>query len=176
MQKNLKNKINESEKKTLLDTINKKTKNLDIKAICVYGSRISGYAKKESDFDLIVVINNYKEKIRYQYIFNKINISAIFVDKKEILNDANNASLGEFVAGRLLNPYEVLLNKEFFEEVEYNYKKRVVKESINMLKTKHRSLIKYLNIPIEYFLFKRLNMRMKIYPPVKYSYIMTYHS
>ena len=68
---------------------------------------------------------------------------------KEILNDANNASLGEFVAGRLLNPYEVLLNKEFFEEVEYNYKKRVVKESINMLKTKHRSLIKYLNIPIE---------------------------
>ena len=176
MQKNLKNKINESEKKTLLDTINKKTKILDIKAICVYGSRISGYAKKESDFDLIVVINNYKEKIRYQYIFNKINISAIFVDKKEILNDANNASLGEFVAGRLLNPYEVLLNKEFFEEGEYNYKKRVVKESINMLKTKHRSLIKYLNIPIEYFLFKRLNMRMKIYPPVKYSYIMTYHS
>ena len=171
MQKNLNQ---DKEKERIIRIINKVVKGLDIEAICMYGSRIAGYANEKSDYDIIVVINNYKNKVRYKYIFDKIEISAIFVDKDSIIRDAKEGNLGEFVIGRLLNPYEVLVNPEFFERVEIEYKKRIILEQIDRLQIEYRSLSEYLKIPAEFFLFHRLRFRMRIYPPVKYSYIMTY--
>ena len=171
MQRNLN--LND-EKERILRIINKVTKGLDIEAICIYGSRVAGYANEKSDYDLIVVINNYKKKVRYRYIFDKIEISAIFVDKESLVYDAKEAKLGEFIVGRLLNPYEVLLNKKFFDSIEIEYKKRIILELIERLQIRYRSLIEYLRVPSEYFLFQKLNFRMRMYPPVKYSYIMTY--
>ena len=171
MQKNLNQ---DKEKERIIRIINKVVKGLDIEAICMYGSRIAGYANEKSDYDIIVVINNYKNKVRYKYIFDKIEISAIFVDKDSIIRDAKEGNLGEFVIGRLLNPYEVLVNPEFFERVEIEYKKRIILEQIDKLQIEYRSLSEYLKIPTEFFLFHRLKFRMRIYPPVKYSYIMTY--
>ena len=171
MQKNLNQ---DKEKERIIRIINKVVKGLDIEAICMYGSRIAGYANEKSDYDIIVVINNYKNKVRYKYIFDKIEISAIFVDKDSIIRDAKEGNLGEFVIGRLLNPYEVLVNPEFFDRVEIEYKKRIILEQIDRLQIEYRSLSEYLKIPVEFFLFHRLRFRMRIYPPVKYSYIMTY--
>ena len=171
MQKNLNQ---DKEKERIIRIINKVVKGLDIEAICMYGSRIAGYANEKSDYDIIVVINNYKNKVRYKYIFDKIEISAIFVDKDSIIRDAKEGNLGEFVIGRLLNPYEVLVNPEFFDRVEIEYKKRIILEQIDRLQIEYRSLSEYLKIPAEFFLFHRLRFRMRIYPPVKYSYIMTY--
>ena len=171
MQKNLNQ---DKEKERIIRIINKVVKGLDIEAICMYGSRIAGYANEKSDYDIIVVINNYKNKVRYKYIFDKIEISAIFVDKDSIIRDAKEGNLGEFVIGRLLNPYEVLVNPEFFDRVEIEYKKRIILEQTDRLQIEYRSLSEYLKIPTEFFLFHRLRFRMRIYPPVKYSYIMTY--
>ena len=171
MQKNLNQ---DKEKERIIRIINKVVKGLDIEAICMYGSRIAGYANEKSDYDVIVVINNYKNKVRYKYIFDKIEISAIFVDKDSIVRDAKEGNLGEFVIGRFLNPYEVLVNPEFFDRVEIEYKKRIILEQIDRLQIEYRSLSEYLKIPAEFFLFHRLRFRMRIYPPVKYSYIMTY--
>ena len=171
MQKNLNQ---DKEKERIIRIINKVVKGLDIEAICMYGSRIAGYANEKSDYDIIVVINNYKNKVRYKYIFDKIEISAIFVDKDSIIRDAKEGNLGEFVIGRLLNPYEVLVNPEFFDRLEIEYKKRIILEQIDRLQIEYRSLSEYLKIPAEFFLFHRLRFRMRIYPPVKYSYIMTY--
>ena len=171
MQENLNQ---DKEKERIIRIINKVVKGLDIEAICMYGSRIAGYANEKSDYDIIVVINNYKNKVRYKYIFDKIEISAIFVDKDSIIRDAKEGNLGEFVIGRLLNPYEVLVNPEFFERVEIEYKKRIILEQTDRLQIEYRSLSEYLKIPAEFFLFHKLRFRMRIYPPVKYSYIMTY--
>ena len=171
MQKNLNQ---DKEKERIIRIINKVVKGLDIEAICMYGSRIAGYANEKSDYDIIIVINNYKNKVKYQYIFDKIEISAIFVDKDSIVGDAKEGSLGEFVIGRLLNPYEALVNPEFFEKVEIEYKKRIILEQTDRLQIEYRSLSEYLKIPAEFFLFHKLRFRMRIYPPVKYSYIMTY--
>ena len=171
MQKNLNQ---DKEKERIIRIINKVAKGLDVEAICMYGSRIAGYANEKSDYDVIFVINNYKNKVRYKYIFDKIEISAIFVDKDSIVRDAKEGNLGEFVIGRLLNPYEVLVNPEFFDRVEIEYKKRIILEQTDRLQIEYRSLSEYLKIPTEFFLFHRLRFRMRIYPPVKYSYIMTY--
>ena len=164
----------DKEKEKIIRIINKVVKGLDIEAICMYGSRIAGYANEKSDYDIIIVINNYKNKVKYQYIFDKIEISAIFVDKDSIVGDAKEGSLGEFVIGRLLNPYEALVNPEFFEKVEIEYKKRIILEQTDRLQIEYRSLSEYLKIPAEFFLFHKLRFRMRIYPTVKYSYIMTY--
>mgnify|MGYP001314432710 FL=1 len=169
-----KNQNRDKEKEEIIRIINKVVKGLDIEAVCMYGSRIAGYANEESDYDLIVVINNYAKKVRYKYIYDKIEISAIFVDKNSIITDAEEGSLGEFVIGRLLNPYDVLINPEFFDKIEIKYKKRIILEIIDNLQIRYRSLTEYLRIPSEFFLFNRLRFRMRIYPPVKYSYIMTY--
>ena len=123
MQKNLNQ---DKEKERIIRIINKVAKGLDIEAICMYGSRIAGYANEKSDYDVIFVINNYKNKVRYKYIFDKTEISAIFVDKDSLVGDAKEGKLGEFVIGRLLNPYEVLVNPEFFDRVEIEYKKRII--------------------------------------------------
>ena len=109
-----KNEVTEEEIRLVLKTLKKRTKGLKIEGICIYGSRISGYAKPHSDYDLIVVINNYQPRIRYQYIFGQIEISAIFVDSNALQNDVKNAELGEFVIGRLLNPYLPIINSDFF--------------------------------------------------------------
>lgn len=171
MQKNLNQ---DKEKERIIHIINKVAKGLDVEAICMYGSRIAGYANEKSDYDVIFVINNYKNKVRYKYIFDEIEISAIFVDKDSLVGDAKEGKLGEFVIGRLLNPYEVLVNPEFFDRVEIEYKKRIILEQTDRLQIEYRSLSEYLEIPAEFFLFHRLRFRMRIYPPVKYSYIMTY--
>ena len=115
MQRNLNQ---DKEKEKIIYVINKVVKGLDIEAICMYGSRIAGYANEESDYDVIGVINNFKKKVRYQYIFDKIEISVIFVDKDSIIADAKKGDLGEFVIGRLLNPYDVLVNPKFFHMIE----------------------------------------------------------
>ena len=169
-----KNEVTEEEIRLVLKTLKKRTKGLKIEGVCIYGSRISGYAKSHSDYDLIVVINNYQPRIRYQYIFDQIEISAIFVDSNALQNDAKNAELGEFVIGRLLNPYLPIINSDFFYKIEYEYKQRVIIETINELHSEYSFLIQFIRIPTNYFLFKKLRQRISIYPPVKYSYTMTY--
>ena len=47
MQKNLNQ---DMEKERIIRIINKVVKGLDIEAICMYGSRIAGYANEKSDY------------------------------------------------------------------------------------------------------------------------------
>ena len=61
MQKNLKL---DDGKDRILRVINKVTKGLDVEAICMYGSRVSGYAKEESDYDLILSLIHISEPTR----------------------------------------------------------------------------------------------------------------
>ena len=49
----------EEEKKLVLKTLKKRTKGLKIEGVCIYGSRISGYAKSHSDYDLILNPHKY---------------------------------------------------------------------------------------------------------------------
>ena len=61
MQKNLKL---DDGKDRILRVINKVTKGFDVEAICMYGSRVSGYAKEESDYDLILSLIHISEPTR----------------------------------------------------------------------------------------------------------------
>ncbi|MCD6511055.1 MAG: nucleotidyltransferase domain-containing protein [Thaumarchaeota archaeon] len=143
-------------------------------ALCVYGSKVAGYARPESDYDLIVVLDGFREGIRYKYVDEPVTVSAILVDKKAMESDAKSARLGEFVVGRLLNVYEPLVNPEFFRRLEVEYKTRVIEEEVYRIVSEYGELAKELLIHIDYFLFSRLKSRSGFYPPALYSYVMTY--
>jgi len=165
--------LDKQERDELLDVAKKLAGDRAIDSCCVYGSKVAGYARPESDYDLLLVLKNYDHVIRYTYAHNGLDVSVLIVDSKSLIKDAEKALLGEFVVGRLLHPYEPLANAEYLEEVETRYKKRVILEETKELAATN-ALYSELLIPVEYFLYSKVQKRSKVYPHALYSYVKTY--
>jgi tRNA A-37 threonylcarbamoyl transferase component Bud32/predicted nucleotidyltransferase len=144
-------------------------------AVTAYGSKVAGYSRPDSDFDLLVVVDDLRPHAKYVYgAVDGKEYSALLVGDEALVKDAKTAFLGEFVAGRLLNAHEPLLGGDYLREVEDSLKRRVVLESIKELVDKYDDFAGQLLIPPSYFLFEKLKKRAFIYPPVIYSYAKTY--
>ncbi|MEE9585964.1 MAG: lipopolysaccharide kinase InaA family protein [Nitrososphaerales archaeon] len=167
-------KLSEAEKKSLLKIATEISAGNKIVGVATYGSRVAGYASEDSDYDIIVVLDGYNPRVKYRYITGEVDASALIVDKDDLLRDADKAYLGEFVAGRLLNIYEPLIGEDFFNEVEYKIKHRVIVEALYEIEASLGEFAQEIIIPVEYFLFDKLKKRATIYPPVLYSYSKTY--
>jgi len=166
--------LNKTDIETLLRISDEISSKKTIIGVAAYGSQIANYATEDSDYDIIVVLDEYSPRVKYRYIKGELEISALLVDKESILADAQKASLGEFVAGRLLNIYLPIKGKKFFKEVENIIKKRVIAESLNEIGSSLGEFSQEILIPVEYFLYDKLKKRSSIYPPVLYSYAKTY--
>jgi len=145
-----------------------------ITALCAYGSKVAGYARPDSDYDMIVVSKGFREGIRYKYVGHPLHTSALIVDEQLLRDDADTSYLGEFVVGRLLNVYDPITNPEFLRSVEVEYKKRVIVEALLELSSDYGDFGRHLVVPHDYFLFQKLSKRAAVYPPALYSYIQTY--
>ena len=143
-------------------------------AVAAYGSKVAGYARTDSDYDLIVVAKKIRGGIGYKYVHSPVTAAALVVEADLLERDAVKAYLGEFVSGRLLNVYEPLLNEDLLRKAELESKKRVLAEEILELGSQQGEFAQDLLIPLEYFLFDKLHKRALIYPPALYSYIKTY--
>lgn len=143
-------------------------------AICAYGSKVAGYAREDSDYDLLIISRDFADGIKYFYIDEPLSTSALVVDELLLKDDAISARLGEFVIGRLLNIYDGILNNEFIHGLEIIYKKRVMIEAINELSSDYGEFAQNIIIPYEFFLFDKLKKRAMLYPPALYSYVKTY--
>jgi tRNA A-37 threonylcarbamoyl transferase component Bud32/predicted nucleotidyltransferase len=165
--------LDEQEEKELLNIGKKIAGDHVIEACCAYGSKVAGYARPDSDYDLLLVLKNYNHIIRYTYFQNEPDVSVLMVDSKSLLKDAEKALLGEFVVGRLLHVYEPLTNAEYLEEAETVYKRRVIMEEVKELAATN-PLYSELLIPVEYFLYSKVQKRSKVYPHALYSYVKTY--
>lgn len=166
--------LTEYEKGALLETIGKVVKNRHVAAVCAYGSRVAGYAKSDSDYDVIVVVSQYPPRVKYEYLKGDLDVAALLVEKDELVSDAEKGRLGEFVVGRLLNRYEALEGVEFLHEIELTYKKRVICETLDEIVSSYSEFSPAIIIPIKYFLYEKLSKRAAIYPPALYSYVKTY--
>jgi tRNA A-37 threonylcarbamoyl transferase component Bud32/predicted nucleotidyltransferase len=144
-------------------------------ALAAYGSYVAGYARPGSDYDLLVVLEDYRPKVRYRYLEAEgLEVSALLVDAEVLERDAESATLGEFVAGRLLNIYEALAGGDYLTRVELKLKRRVVLEELRDVAASYGDFAPFLIIPLAYFLFDKLKKRAFIYPPALYSYTKTY--
>jgi tRNA A-37 threonylcarbamoyl transferase component Bud32/predicted nucleotidyltransferase len=148
-----------------------------VAAACVYGSKVAGYARPDSDVDLLVVLEGYRYKVKYAYMSESgAKVSALLVDRGALEKDADQASMGEFVAGRLLHVYEPLFNTEFFDRIERTYKRRVILEEAAQLVKAAGALATEISFPLEYVLFSKVKRRAALYPNAAYSYYKTYAS
>ena len=147
---------------------------ISLKAIAVYGSQVSGYARKESDYDVILVVNRFTQRIKYYYLRGEVQCSALVVQERSFANDCEKSSLGEFVSGRLLNPYEALLGRDYLSDNETTFKQRVMIEGLSEAYAENGRFAEDIEFPLNYFLFEKLRKRAAIYPPVVYSYALTY--
>jgi len=165
--------LEDSERRTL-EEVATTLQGSSVVSVCAYGSKVAGYARPDSDYDILVVAKRYGDGVRYRYVKEPVEASALIVDERMLRHDARNAYLGEFVAGRFLNVYEPILNAELLREVEVDYKARVVTEALFELSSDYGDFNRHVTVPYEYFLFDKLRKRSIVYPPALYSYVQTY--
>jgi tRNA A-37 threonylcarbamoyl transferase component Bud32/predicted nucleotidyltransferase len=146
----------------------------EVTSVTAYGSKVAGYARADSDYDLIISAPKFGGRVRYKYVDAPVKASALIARDDLFRDDAKKATLGEFVSGRLLNVHQPLLNAEFVREAEVESKKRVIAESLFEISSQYGEFAQDLTIPLDYFLFDKLHKRALIYPPALYSYIKTY--
>lgn len=144
-------------------------------AACMYGSRAAGYARPDSDVDLLIALENYPYVVKYVYLNESgLKVSALVVDRSALERDAKGAVLGEFVVGRLLHVYEPIVNAEFFAAIERIYKRRVVLEEVHDIVNSTGVLSTEIAFPLEFVAFSKIKRRMTLYPGAAYSYYRTY--
>jgi tRNA A-37 threonylcarbamoyl transferase component Bud32/predicted nucleotidyltransferase len=167
--------VSPAELEALQKCIDKIARDRKVAAACIYGSKAAGYARPDSDIDIIVVLENYPYRVKYAYMKESgVDVSALVVDKQSLEMDAKSAHMGEFVAGRLLHVYEPMVNPEFFAEVEKTYKRRVILEELQELVKSSSALAPEISFTLEYIAFSKVKRRAAMYPNAAYSYFKTY--
>jgi tRNA A-37 threonylcarbamoyl transferase component Bud32 len=166
--------LSESERSSIGDIASSLVGKSKISALCAYGSKVAGYARPDSDYDLLIVSKRFGDGVRYRYVDAPVAASALIVDEDLLNQDARSSYLGDFVVGRLLNIYEPIAGPELLRTVEVEYKRRVLVEALLELSSDYGEFGRHLVVPYEYFLFDKLNKRASIYPPALYSYVHTY--
>ena len=161
--------------KIIYNCLNKIAQNNKIVGVCLYGSKVAGYSRPNSDFDIIVVLENYSFIVKYVYLKeSKIEVSALLVDRQSLEKDAKTAFLGEFVVGRLLHIYDAILNPDLFKRIETIYKKRVIIEEIFDIVRSNNILSTEISFPLDFIMFSKIKRRSILYPNALYSYYKIY--
>jgi len=143
-----------------------------IVAACLYGSRVCGYARPSSDYDVILIIDPYSRKVKYHYKkMGRVDISVLAVEKAIFEDDIDNAILGEFVAGRLTTPYVPLVNRDYLWKQETRMKKRIILETLENLIHRYKDFCCEILIDPHFFAYSKMQKRAMVYQPVKYSYV-----
>ncbi|HEX6253031.1 MAG TPA: nucleotidyltransferase domain-containing protein [Nitrososphaera sp.] len=167
--------ISLQELKVIRKCICKVTKGRRMTAACIYGSRVAGYDRPDSDIDLLIVLENYPYVVKYTYFReSSTKVSALAVDREALLRDAQTAFLGEFVVGRLLHIYEPIANAEFLAMIEQTYKRRVILEEVRDILESTGVLGTEIIFPLEFVAFSKIKRRMSLYASAAYSYYKTY--
>jgi tRNA A-37 threonylcarbamoyl transferase component Bud32/predicted nucleotidyltransferase len=167
--------ISPQELKVINKCVSKVAKGREIVATCVYGSKVAGYNRPDSDIDLLVVLQNYPYVVKYAYFRESgMKVSALAVDREALQRDAKTAFLGEFVVGRLLHIYEPVVNAEFFAMIERTYKRRVILEEVHNMVESIGMLSTEITFPLEFVAFSKIKHRMSMHPSAAYSYYKTY--
>ncbi len=139
---------------------------------CIYGSKAYGYGDGNSPYDCLLILQDYERGIRYNYrkLGKESDISFLIVDRELFEIDVDNGKVGDFLSNRILTPYIVITNSNYFVEKELIFKKRIIKEELENLIIEYGELSRSLIIKPEYFAISRMVKRAKVFPPLGYNY------
>ncbi len=142
-------------------------------ATCFYGPWICGYSNEKSDLNVLSVLDEYEPKLRvYFRPINGIGVFTLTADKKIFEKDVEDGWLGEFVAGKITTPYELLVNHyEYLQHQEVKLKRRIIWELLENIVLEYPELSHELLINVEYFLYEAMMRRASLFPPITYSFL-----
>jgi tRNA A-37 threonylcarbamoyl transferase component Bud32/predicted nucleotidyltransferase len=144
-------------------------------AAFVCGSRVAGYARKNSDWNILAVVDEYRPAVRYhQTREGNYRLTILAVDKALFELDCRKGTLGEFVAQRLLAPYEPLKNGDYLHQREIELKSRVAVEEFEDLLLEHGELTRGIVVTPEFLALSHALKRAKVFFPARHSYVRTY--
>jgi len=141
-------------------------------AACLYGPRVCGYAKEESDLKVLLVVDEHPMMLwGYLKPLGKISAFILTVDQRVFEKDVEEGWLGEFVAQNLSVPYIPLINGEYLRHQEVRLKRRIVWEILENLLLEFPELSNELLIEAEYFAYDTMMRKARLFPPMAYGFL-----
>jgi tRNA A-37 threonylcarbamoyl transferase component Bud32 len=143
-----------------------------IVAACFYGPQVNRYAGEKKDVNVLLVIDNYRSILKgYLKPLDEVRVFIFAVDKGSFERDVKQGWLGEFVANKLITPYQPLINETYLQEKEVNVKKRIIWELLENIVLMFPELSPELLIETEYFMYEAMTQRARLFQPITYTYL-----
>lgn len=143
-----------------------------IVAVCLYGPQVCGYAKKEDDVDVLLVLRKIRLGLTsHRKSLQNVDAFILAVDSGAFERDVKQGWLGEFVAEKVLVPYEPLIDREYLWRQEVLLKKRIIWELLENIVLGFPESSHELVIKPEYFLHETIMQRSKLFPPITFRFL-----
>ncbi|MFP3985776.1 MAG: lipopolysaccharide kinase InaA family protein [Candidatus Bathyarchaeia archaeon] len=140
-------------------------------AACFYGPKIYGYNNNKADVSILLVLSDYSPKMnKISKKVDSTNLSILVIDKGVFEDDVKLGRFGELVAEIIALPYSPMINPNYLEEMEVEMKKRFILELLRNLVIQYPELSTELLIEPEYFMYEVIRRRVKLFPPLLYSF------
>jgi len=164
--------LNEGARESALSVCRDVAGSRGIVAVSLYGPWVCGYADEKSDLNVLLVLRNYRPRLKgHLKPLNGINAFILVVDQRIFERDVEQGWLGEFVAEKITVPYEPLVNEEYLRYQEVKVKKRIIRELLENIASEFPELSHELLIEAEYFMYEAMMRRARVFPPVTYAFL-----
>ncbi len=141
----------------------------EVRAASIYGSQVCGYATPGSDYDVLVVFDDYEPGVKYTYVNKGVEIAFLGVSKAVLEDDAMGSAYGGFIADRLINPLQPIKDEAYIRSQEVARKKTIISWETEKLVYKFKEKSKYLDINLLYYPYKKWRKIAGVYHPYRYS-------
>ena len=164
--------LNESLKENVLGLCKRIAGSRQIVAACFYGPWVCGYADEESDVNVLLILDSFTLFLNtYVRSTDGVNALILTVDRRAFERDVEQGWLGEFVAEKVMVPYEPLINREYLQRQEVKMKKRTVSELLENLVLEFPELSNEFLIKAEYFTYEAMMQRARLFPLMTYAFL-----
>jgi tRNA A-37 threonylcarbamoyl transferase component Bud32 len=164
--------LNERQKEELLACCRQIAGSRRIAGACIFGARVGGYSAENSSLHTLLIVRNYPSRLMlYPKLLKDINVFFLVVDGGLFERDVEQAIIGEFVAEKLMLPYQSLINPEYLWQQELKLKKRVIWELLENLVLEYPEMSHELVIKPKYFMYEDMKRKAHLFPLMTYSFL-----
>lgn len=140
----------------------------------LYGPQICGYAEGERDriLNALLVLGRLRLGLTsHQQSLQSYNVFILAVSSGAFEKDVKQGLFGEFIAEKVLIPYDPVLNSRYLWRQEVLLKKRIVWELLENIALGFPESSHELIIEPEYFLYETIMQRSKLFPPATFRFL-----
>ena len=141
-------------------------------ALCLYGPWLNIGVKGAESVNALMILSPCMPMLKtHRKTLDNINLLILAVDQRAFERDVGQGWLGEFVAGKIISPYEPLFNEDYLWRQEVKAKKRIIWELLKSIVLEFPELSSELLIKKEYFMYETMMQRAKLFPAATYSFL-----